>query len=109
LQQEVENRARIIDGAPQPEFFTTDLNADFTQKSPGTPSGFPMPQFFGKERGEFNIPLAKRLMTALDPALLEQFLNITLAQRKAVIEPESILDDAERKMVAVRLTISHGQ
>ncbi len=46
-------------------------------------------------------------MTDPDPALLEQFLNITLAEGKAMIEPKSVLDDAERKPVAVRLTISH--
>jgi len=109
LQQEVENRARIIDGSPQLELFALDLDADLVQKSPGTSLGFPVPQFFGEERYEFDVLLAKRLMTDLDPPLLEHFLNITLAEREAVIEPESVLNDAQRKLVAMRLTISHGR
>jgi len=109
LEEKVQHCAGIIDGLPQPELFALDLDADLIQKPPGTPSRFPVPQFLSKQRSELDVPLAKRLMTDLDPALLEQFLNITLAEREAVIEPESVLDDAQRKSVAVRLTISHGQ
>jgi len=47
-----------------------------------------MPQFFGKKRYKFDIPLAKRLMTDLNAALLEQFLNITRVEGEAVVEPE---------------------
>ena len=67
-----------------------------------------MPEFFGEEGGELNVPLAQRLVAHLNATLLEQFLDVTLAQRKAVIEPEGVLDDAQWKTVAVRLAISHG-
>jgi len=122
LEEKVQHCAGIIDGSPaakrphgrcsgqkQPELFALDLDADLIQEPPGTPTGFPVPQFFGQERCKFDIPLPKCLMTDLDPAFLEQFLNITLAEGEAVIEPESVLDDTQRKPVAVRLTISHGQ
>ena len=66
-----------------------------------------MPEFFGEERGELDVPLAQRLVADLDTALLEQFLNVTLTQRETVVEPKSVLDDAERKTVAVGFAISH--
>jgi len=109
LQKKIQHCAGSVNGPPQPELLAPDLDAHLIQKPSGTPTGLPMPQFFGEERGELDVPLAKRLMTDLDPALLEHFLNITLAEREAVIEPKSVLDDAQRKPVAVRLTISHGQ
>lgn len=88
--------------------FALDLDADLIQKPSGTGSGFPMSQFFGEEGCELDVPLSQRLMTDLNPALLEQFLNITLAEGEAMIEPKSVLDDAQRKSVSVGLAISHG-
>jgi len=108
LQEKIHHRTRIIDSSPQPELFALDLDAYLVQKPSGTPSGFPVPQFFGKEQCEFDSSLAKRLMTDLYPTLLKQFLNITLAQREVVIKPEGVLDDAQRKAVAIGLAISHG-
>jgi hypothetical protein len=45
----------------------------------------------------------------LDAALLEEFLDITLTEGGEVVEPESILNDAQRQTMAVRLAISHGR
>ena len=68
-----------------------------------------MSQFLGKERCEFDVPLAQRLVADLNAALLEEFLNVTLAEGEVVVEPESVLDDAQRETVAVRLAVSHGR
>jgi len=65
-------------------------------------------QFFGKERSELDVPLAERLVVDLNSAFLKQFLDVTLAQTEAVIKLESVLDDAQRKAVAVRLAVRHG-
>jgi len=45
----------------------------------------------------------------LNATFLKEFLNVTLAQREAVIEPKSILDDAQRKAMAVGLSVSHSR
>jgi len=66
-----------------------------------------VPEFFGEEGSELDVPLAQGFVAHLDAALLEEFLDVTLTQRETVMEPESILDDAERGTVAVRLTVSH--
>ena len=48
LQEQIQDRARVIDGPPQPEFFASNFDADLVQKPPGTPAGFPVSQFFGE-------------------------------------------------------------
>ncbi|GGO40935.1 hypothetical protein HNQ08_005361 [Deinococcus humi] len=109
LQKEVKNRARFVDRPPQPKFFATNLDTHLIQEPPGTPPGFPVSQFFGEEGGEPHVPLAERLVTDSYTALLEEFLDITLTEGEAVVQPKSVLDDAQRKPVAVRLTVSHGR
>jgi len=108
LQEQIQHCTRVINGPPQPEFFAPDLDADLVQEPLGTSPGFSVPQFLSEERCELDVPLAERLVADLDAALLEQFLDITLAEGKAVVEPKGVLDDAEWETVAVRLTISHG-
>lgn len=39
---------------------------------------------------------------------MEQFLNVPLAEREAVVKPEGIADDAEGETVAVGLAVSHS-
>ena len=67
-----------------------------------------MSQFLGEERCELDVPLAQGFVADLNAALLEEFLNVTLAEGEVVVEPESVLDDAQRETVAVRLAVSHG-
>ena len=67
-----------------------------------------MPQFLSEERCELDVPLAQRFVAHLNAALVQQFLNIALAQGKPVVEPKGMLDDAQRKTVSVGLSISHG-
>ena len=47
-------------------------------------------------------------MTDLDAALVEQFLNVPVTQWKAVVEPDSVLDDEHGETVAVWLGVGHG-
>jgi len=64
-------------------------------------------EFFSEEQGELDVPLAQRLVADLDTALLKEFLNVTLAQRETVVEPERVLDNAQWKSVAVGLAVRH--
>ena len=47
-------------------------------------------------------------MTDLNAALVEQFLNVSVAQGKAVIQPNRVLDDCHRETVAIGFRVSHG-
>jgi len=44
----------------------------------------------------------------LNTALVQQFLNIPVAQGKAVVQPDYILDDNHGETVAVRLGVGYG-
>lgn len=48
-------------------------------------------------------------MTDLNAALVEQFLNVPVAQRETVVEPDGMLDDRHRKAVAVGFSVGHGR
>ena len=67
-----------------------------------------MPQFFSEQGSEFDVPLPQGFVTDLDAALVEQFLNVPLAEWEAVVEPEGVPDDAQGKTVAVGLPVSHS-
>ena len=67
-----------------------------------------MAQFFGEERSEFYAPFAEGFVTDLDAALVEQFLNVPVAQRKAMIEPDGVLDGDHGETVAVWFGVGHG-
>ena len=60
-------------------------------------------------RNSIEIPLAQGFRTDLYAVLVEQFLHITLAERKTMVRPNGVLDDAERETVAVWPAISHGR
>ncbi|GGO29518.1 hypothetical protein GCM10008949_23220 [Deinococcus humi] len=78
----------------------SDLHVHLVQMPPGTPPGFPVTQFLGQQRSELDVPWPEGLMADVDPALVEQFLNGTLTEREAMVEPQGVLDDAEEKTVA---------
>lgn len=57
----------------------------------------------------YMMPLVLDAEPAKWPTLVQQFLDIALAQGKLVVEPEGRLNDAQRESVAVGLAISHGR
>ena len=46
-------------------------------------------------------------MADLDAALVQQFLDITVAQRKEMVEPNCVLEDGHGETVAVRVGVGH--
>ena len=67
-----------------------------------------MAQLLTEEGGELDVPLPQRFVTHHDAALVKQFLNITLADGEAVVQPQSVADHAEGKTVTVGLPVSHS-
>ena len=76
---------------------------------PGTPTGFPVAQVFSEEGSELDTPLAEGLMTHLNGALVQQFLDVSIAEGEAVVEPNGVLDNDHGETVAVGLGVGHGQ
>ena len=48
-------------------------------------------------------------MTDHHAALVQHFLNIPVAQRETVIQPDSVLNDGHGKAVAVGIDVRHRQ
>ena len=108
LQEDVEHCTLFIDRPPQPVFDPTNDNMHLIQMPPGTPTGFPVAQFLGQEWGELDVPLTEGFVTDVNASLVEQLLNVTLAERKAVIKPQSIPNNTQRKTVSIGPPVSHS-
>ena len=74
---------------------------------PGTPTGFPVAQSFCEQWTELDAPFAEGLVADLNAALVQQFLHVSVAERKMVVQPDRVLDDRYWETVAVRLGIGH--
>ncbi len=108
LKQDVEHRPVLIHRTPQPMFGSSDRHAHFVEIPARTSTGFALPQFFREQRRELDVPLPHGLETDHDAALMEEFLDIPLAQRETVVQPQGVADDAQGKTVAVRLPTRHN-
>jgi hypothetical protein len=109
LKQDVEHETVLVHGPPKPVSNAIDARTHLVQMPPGTPTGFPVAQIRREEGAELDTPFTEGLMTHLNAALVEQFLHVSVAQGKAVVEPNGLLDDGHRETVAVGLGVSHGQ
>ena len=76
---------------------------------PGASTGLPVAQIFSEERSKFYAPFAESLMADLNAALVKQFLHVSVTQRKAVVEPDGVLDDEYGETVAVWFGVDHGR
>ena len=83
--------------------------ANLIQKPSGTPPGFPMAEFVGELRPELQTPLAERLVTDLNTALVQQFLNVSVAEREAVVQPNCMLNNRHGESVAVGFGCGHSR
>ena len=89
-------------------FDPTNDNMHLIQMPPGTPSRFPVTQFLSEERSEFDVPLTKGFMADVNSSLVEQLLNVTLAEWEPVIKPQGIPNHAQWETVSIGLPVSHS-
>ena len=108
LEKNVEHETVLIYRSPQPVSNAIHGCTDFVQMPQGTPSGFSVTQVLCEEGPEFDAPFAEGFVADLDAALVEQFLNISVAEREAVVEPDGVPDDGHWESVAVGLRVGHG-
>ena len=109
LEENVEHKTVLVHGPPEPVSDAIDARTHLVQMPPGTPSGFPVAQVFREEGSEFQAPLAESLVAHLNAPPVQQFLHVSVAQRKAMVKPDGVLDDGHGETVAVRLGVGHGQ
>jgi hypothetical protein len=99
LHQNVEHLAFGIDGTPEIHFTATDRDEHLVQvpcgiglRSPGTKA----PRVAQTERCD---PSPNGLVRYIDPTLGQQFLDVTVAQREAEIDPDRVLNDLGWKAI----------
>jgi len=97
----------LVHSSPKPVSTALDGRTHLVEMPPGTPPGSPVAQVFSEEGSKLNIPFAKCFVADLNPALMEQFLHVTVNQGEAVIKPNGMLNDDHRESVAVRLGVGH--
>ena len=59
-----------------------------------------MAKFSGEDRPELQDPSPHRLVGDIQTALRKQILDVAIAEREAELEPDRVLDDRRRELVA---------
>ena len=100
LHEDVEHFALSIDGAPEIHSPAADRDGHLVEvpcRTGHAPRGAKAPRTTWTEGYD---PSSNRLMRYVDPALGEQLLDITVAQREAKIDPDRVLNDFGRKAIS---------
>lgn len=108
LKENVEDVSILVYRPPQSVGDPSDPHLHFIQMLPRTPTGFSVTQFLSQELSKFDVPLPQVLVADHDPALVEEFLHVTLTEREPMVEPQGVADDAQGKSMTVRLLAAHS-
>ena len=103
LKEHIQHNAMFVDRPPQPMSDAPDLHTHFVEMPPGTPAGFPVAQVLGERVTEFDTPAADGLTGDANPSFQQQFFDVSVAQREAVVKPDGVADDGQGKPVAGEL------
>src|ERR1700720_2731220 len=112
LDQDVENDAVLIDGAPEPVWLASNRDDDLIHMPFVAASRRTLADLIGERLAELLPPLAHGLVRHANPARRQHFLDHAKAQGKPKIEPNGIADHFCRKAMAAIQRISgsrHGQ
>ena len=98
--QNVNHVSILIDCSPQVVALASDLNEQFIDV-PDVPKSSPLPsQSAGIGRSKLPTPVSDRLVGDQDSSLRKQVFYVSKAQRKPMVEPNSVADDFWRETVA---------
>src|SRR5271166_2824518 len=100
LHQQIENLAFIVDRAPEPELPARNRNGHLVEMPSRSWPRASMAKFSGEQRPELQNPSPHRLVGDIQTALREQIFDVAIAKRETHIEPDAVLDDRRRKLVA---------
>ena len=85
LDQDIEDLALVIDGAPQIHSPSSDAHDHLVQMPPVARAGPPLPQPPRDHRAELPHPAPDRLIGDIEPALGKKFLHVAVAQGEAEV------------------------
>ena len=91
--QDIQNITILIHCSPQVKLLTLNLHEDFINM-PGVTQSTPLSSDrAGVFRSELETPEADGLVGDDDPALSQQILDVSKAQRETMVEPNGMTDD----------------
>jgi hypothetical protein len=99
LEEDVQHGPVFVDGAPQPLFDTAYIDGHFIKVPSGTTSWFPMTQTLGEKVAEVDAPGPDGLACHGHAPFQQEFFDVSVAEREAVVEPDSVPDDREGESV----------
>ena len=111
LDQDVEDLALVVDGAPQVHPLAAKLHDHLIQMPAARRPGSRSAKVLGVEPAELERPAPDCLVTDLDAARGQQLLDVAKAEGEAEIQPHGLADHFSRKSVSPignRLHISLG-
>jgi hypothetical protein len=92
----------VVDGAPQVHSFPGDPDHHFVEVPLRARAWAALPQLARDQRAKFQHPAPHRFIGDVKPTLGQQFLDVSVAQGEAEIQPDRVLDDLGREaMTAV--------
>ena len=92
----------MVDGAPQVHSFPGDSDHHFVEVPLRARAWTALPQLARDQRAKFQHPAPHRFIGDVKPTLGQQFLDVSVAQGEAEIQPDRVLDDLGREaMTAV--------
>jgi hypothetical protein len=104
LNEDVENNAILVDGAPQIVLHALDPDEDFVHVPFVSRAAPAAAQAVGETRSEFLAPAPYCLIGDNNPALSQKQLNIPQTEAKDVVQPDSVANDLGREpMTIVRI------
>ena len=109
LDQDVENEAILIDGAPKPVRLAGDRDDDLIHMPFVVASRRALADLIGERFAELLPPPAHGLVRYANPARREHFLDHAQAQGKPEIEPNGVADHFRRKAIAAIQRVTGSQ
>src|SRR6266851_8839087 len=100
LHQDVQHGSILVDGTPQPIPMLVDRESHFVQIPLVAASRMTPTKLTRQQWAEFETPEPDGLVTDLDPTFGEQLLDIAVAEREAMVKPDSVTDDLGRETIA---------
>src|SRR5215204_2125315 len=100
LDQDIEDFAFLIDGAPQIQALAGDPHDHFVQMPAVAGPRPALPQSAREERAELQHPAPDRFVGKIETPFGQKLLDIAVAQCEAEIQPDRVLDDRRREAVA---------
>ena len=82
LKENIKYEPVLVYGPPKPVSNAVHACTHLVDMPPGIPSGLPAVQVLSEKRSKLDIPLAENLVTDLNAAPVQQFLDVPVAQGK---------------------------